>query len=117
MSTKKQASKNKRTTQANPESHAKQASRKKSTKPIVKAKPAKLSALKAAAKVLSETKDAMNCTQIIETMAAKGYWTSPGGKTPAATLYAAIIRHIAVKGDEAHFRKTGKGTFAATTTA
>jgi hypothetical protein len=117
MSTKKQASKNKRTTQASPESTAKQASHKKSTKPKVKGKPAKLSALKAAAKVLSETKDAMNCMQIIETMAAKGYWTSPGGKTPAATLYAAIIRHIAVKGDEARFRKTGKGTFAATTTA
>jgi hypothetical protein len=50
-------------------------------------------------------------------MAAKAYWTSPGGKTPAATLYAAIIRHIAVKGDEARFRKTGKGTFAATTMA
>jgi hypothetical protein len=114
MSAKKQAPKNRPTTPSKPETKAKQASRRESTKPTAKGKPAKLSALKAAAKVLSETKAAMNCTQIIETMAAKGYWTSPGGKTPAATLYAAIIRHIATKGGEARFQKTGKGIFAAT---
>jgi hypothetical protein len=27
---------------------------------------------------------------MIEAMAAKRYWTSPGGKTPAATLYTAV---------------------------
>ena len=32
----------------------------------------------------------MNCQEMIEAMAAKGYWKSPGGKTPAATLYSAI---------------------------
>jgi hypothetical protein len=55
----------------------------------------------------------MNCGQLIEAMAAKGYWTSPKGKTPAATLYAALVRHIAVQGEEARFQKTGRGTFAA----
>jgi hypothetical protein len=54
---------------------------------------------------------------MIEKMATKGYWTSPGGKTPASTLYAAIIRHIAIQGDEAVFQKTGKGTFAVTNKA
>jgi hypothetical protein len=66
-------------------------------------KPKKLSALDAAAKVLEEAGEPMNAKQMIDAMAAKGYWTSPGGKTPHATLYAAILR----------FRKTTKGHFAA----
>jgi hypothetical protein len=53
--------------------------------------PAKrLSALDAAALVLAETGQAMTCPQMIAAMAQKGYWTSPGGKTPAATLYTVI---------------------------
>jgi hypothetical protein len=36
-------------------------------------------------------------TRLIETMAAKKLWTSPGGKTPAATLYSAIIREITLR--------------------
>jgi hypothetical protein len=32
----------------------------------------------------------MNCKEMIEAMAAKGYWTTPGGKTPHATLYTAV---------------------------
>ena len=32
----------------------------------------------------------MTCAAMIEAMAAKGYWTSPGGKTPASTLYTAV---------------------------
>jgi hypothetical protein len=47
----------------------------------------KLSAIAAAARVLSETGRAMTCPELIEAMAAKRYWTSPGGKTPASTLY------------------------------
>ncbi len=58
----------------------------------------KLSALDAAAKVLQEAGGPLNCTQLIDTMAAKGYWSSPAGKTPAATLYAAIVREIKTKG-------------------
>src|SRR5262249_31494051 len=50
----------------------------------------KMSALDAAAKVLSETDQAMNCQELIQAMAEKGLWTSPGGKTPSATLYSAI---------------------------
>ena len=53
-------------------------------------KAKKLSALDAAAKVLAETGQAMTCPALIEAMAAKGYWTSPGGKTPASTLYTAV---------------------------
>ncbi|HSG73399.1 MAG TPA: HTH domain-containing protein [Planctomycetaceae bacterium] len=72
----------------------------------------KLSALDAAAKVLGESNEPLNAKQMIEQMAAKKYWTSPGGKTPHATLYAAILREINVKGKDARFQKTDRGHFA-----
>ena len=80
-----------------------------------KANPAtKLSAIAAAARVLSETGQAMTCPELIEAMAAKGYWTSPGGRTPASTLYASIFQEIKSKGKDSRFRKTERGKFAAT---
>jgi hypothetical protein len=79
--------------------------------------PKKLSAIDAAAKVLAETGEAMNCVSLIEAMATKGYWTSPGGKTPHATLYSAILREVATKGKEARFVKTERGKFVANATA
>ena len=45
-------------------------------------------------------------------MADKGYWSSPGGKTPHATLYSAILREIQAKGDQARFVKAERGKFA-----
>ena len=45
-----------------------------------------MSCLNAAAKVLAEKGEPMTCKEMIEAMAAKGYWTTPGGKTPHATL-------------------------------
>jgi hypothetical protein len=81
-----------------------------------KAKPpkeTKVSAIDAAAQVLANSKEAMNCKEMIEAMAKKALWTSPGGKTPHATLYSAIIREIALKGKEARFVKTERGKFAA----
>jgi hypothetical protein len=72
-----------------------------------------LSALDAAAKVLAETGTALTCQELIQVMAAKGYWTSPAGKTPAATLYAAILKEVKTKGAEARFQKTAPGKFAA----
>ncbi len=88
----------------------------KAAKPA-KAKPStksdgKLSCLDAAAKVLGESKEPMTTKEMIEAMAAKKYWTSPGGKTPAATLYSAILREINAKGKEARFKKTERGHFA-----
>lgn len=79
-------------------------------------KPKKLSALDAAARVLQESGQPMSARELVEAMASKGYWTSPGGRTPAATLYAAITREIASKGATSRFRKTDKGRFASTTT-
>jgi hypothetical protein len=75
------------------------------------AKPKKLSAIDAAAKVLGETGQSMRCPEMIEAMAKKGYWKSPGGKTPAETLYAAILKEIATKGKESRFVKIDRGQF------
>jgi hypothetical protein len=75
-------------------------------------KEQKTSALSAAAQVLQETGQGLTCPELIAQMAAKGYWTSPQGKTPAATLYAALTREIKLKGAAARFLKTGPGTFA-----
>ena len=73
----------------------------------------KLSAIDAAAKVLADSGKTMNCKELIETMAEKKLWTSPGGKTPQATLYSAILREITTKGKDARFKKTERGQFAA----
>jgi hypothetical protein len=87
--------------------------------PAKKAKPAgngtakKLSALDAAAQVLAASKEPMNAKEMIDAMAKKGLWTSPGGATPHATLYSAILREVNAKGKEARFKKTDRGHFAA----
>src|SRR5262245_23435889 len=74
--------------------------------------PKRLSAIDAAAKVLTDTGTPMNCQELIAAMAAKKLWTSPGGKTPHATLYSAILREIGTKGKDARFKKTERGKFA-----
>jgi hypothetical protein len=71
----------------------------------------KLCALDAAVKVLGETDRAMNCQELIAAMAARGYWRSPKGRTPASTLYASILRELQTKGVHARFRKTERGKF------
>ena len=65
----------------------------------------KPSALDAAAKVLGETKKALSTQELIEAMQTRGYWRSPKGKTPAATLYAALTREIKTKGKQACFQR------------
>jgi hypothetical protein len=75
-------------------------------------KDQKLSAIDAAARVLAEAGTPMTCPEMIDAMAAKGYWTSPGGKTPAATLSSAILRELTTKGVQARFVKTQRGKFA-----
>lgn len=74
----------------------------------------KLSCVGAALKVLAESGQPLNTKEMIEAMEAKGYWTSPGGKTPHATLYSAILRDLAA-GDRARFVKTERGRFASRT--
>jgi len=91
----------------------KTATKAKATKPKT-AKPPKdkkVSALDAAAQVLANASEPMNCVQMIEAMTKKGLWSSPKGKTPQATLYSAILREINTKGKEARFKKTERGLF------
>jgi hypothetical protein len=76
------------------------------------ARPAKHSALEAAVRLLGETGQAMNCQEMIAAMVAKGYWTSPGGKTPSATLYTSILKELTTKGAESRFVKVDRGRFA-----
>ncbi len=95
----------------------KKAAKKKTSVKASRAKPAKkadgkLSAISAAAKVLGETKKALNCKGLVEAMADKGYWQSPGGQTPDRTLYSAISREINNKGKDARFNKADRGQFA-----
>lgn len=75
--------------------------------------PKKLSALSAAARVLAESDEPLSVKQMVEQMSEKGYWSSPGGKTPHATLYSAILREIAGKGELSRFVKTERGRFIA----
>ena len=90
----------------------KQATKKaKAAKPAAAPKADKpMSGLDAAAKVLADAKEPMNAKTMVETMLAKGMWQT-GGKTPQATIYAAIIREIAAKGKDARFKKTDRGLF------
>jgi hypothetical protein len=73
-------------------------------------KDGKMSGLDAAAKVLTEAGEPLNTKTMVERAIEKGYWTT-NGKTPAATIYAAIIREIAVKGSAARFAKADRGMF------
>jgi hypothetical protein len=61
--------------------------------------------------VLEEKGQPMSCPEMIAAMVAKGYWTSPAGKTPQATLHSAISRKIGTKGKESRFQKTECGRF------
>jgi hypothetical protein len=56
----------------------------------------------------------MTCQEMIAAMGAKGYWSSPKGLTPAATLYSALLREINKKSAESRFAKTERGKFART---
>lgn len=73
----------------------------------------RLSALDAAFTLLSGSESPMSAKDLVAAAAARGLWSSPGGKTPEATLYAAILREINAKGDKSRFKKTARGLFAA----
>jgi HB1, ASXL, restriction endonuclease HTH domain len=71
----------------------KKATRKQAAKkqaPAKKATKKKLSQMAAAGKVLATAKKPMNCREMVEAMARNRLWSSPSGKTPDATLYAAV---------------------------
>jgi hypothetical protein len=71
---------------------------------------AKRGGLNAAVRVLEEAGEPLNCSTIVERMLQNGYWAT-GGKTPAATINAAITREIKTKGELSRFRKVQRGLF------
>ena len=87
----------------------KKASSKKTTRAA--AKPKRSSVLEAAVTVLAATAPkAMSCGEMIKAIMKRRLW-STDGKTPAATLYSAILREIQKKGKQARFEKTERGRF------
>jgi len=85
------------------------ATKKASTAKAEALKP--LSQMQAAIQVLRRARKPMSCKEMVEAMQAKGLWSSPGGKTPEATLYASILRDLR-KGDDARFAKAAPGRFS-----
>lgn len=106
--TKKKTSK--KTTRKQP---VRKASASKATKATTAKKPVaqkRLSLLDAAVTILAESKEPMSCKDMVERAIAKKLW-STSGKTPHATLHAAISREIATKGKTSRFEKTDRGRF------
>jgi hypothetical protein len=95
---------------------AKAAGRAKTAKAATRSKSggekpkARTGILDAAAQILAKAKEPMGCKDIVEQAIAKKLW-STSGKTPSATLYAAIIREISKKGKDARFEKVDRGRF------
>lgn len=93
-------------TKATPKAKTTKSAKAKVTKPDAK----KMSQVGAALAVLAKAGEPMNCKAMVEAMAKQGLWTSPGGATPDATLYAAILRDLK-KGKDARFAKVDRGQF------
>ncbi len=104
----------KKTAKKNGTAKAKKSAGKKASTPKVseQAKPKRVSAIDAAAEVLQKRGEPMNARDLIAAMTKQGLWTSPNGKTPHATLYAAMLREISAKGGKARFKKVDRGLFA-----
>lgn len=99
---------NKKTTQT-------EAKAKKATSANGQARKAdkKLSQIDAAVEVLRKAGEPKTCRAMVEAISAKGLWTSPAGKTPATTLYAAKYTHAVSKRlqcSELGFRPCSKPT-------
>lgn len=84
------------------------APRKRSTPKPQKSK--KASGLDIAAQILKASDQPMRCRDIVQRMIDDGLWKT-NGKTPHATIYAAMLREIQTKGEQARFKKTGRGLF------
>lgn len=77
----------------------------------------RLGALDAAVEVLAalpskEAATGLTAIELIERMRRARLWTSPAGKTPHATLYAAIIREMAQRRSDSRFKRVAPGRFA-----
>lgn len=85
------------------------------TKKATAKRRASPSGLDLAAKVLADAGEPLGTKEIAKRVIAAGWKTK--GKTPHATLYAAVSREITVKGSASRFAKAGRGLFKATAKA
>lgn len=70
-----------------------------------------MSMLQAAYTILKARTTPMNVKELIEAMASRKLWKSPGGATPHATLAAAMGTEIKNKGKDSRFKKVAPGQF------
>ena len=84
-------------------------------KAAVRAARPQMTCLDAAFKVLLGWAEGRDAKQIVKEAAEKGWWKSPLGVTPWATVYAGMIREIAEKGENSRFLRAPnkKGSFIA----
>lgn len=87
-----------------PTGDAQDAARTPKAKKRAKRADGKMSGIDAAAKVLEEAGTPMTTREMFDAMHIKGYWTSDA-PTPYNTLYSAILREIATKGEASRFAK------------
>ena len=74
-----------------------------------------MSLLDAAAQLLAGSKEPMSCQTMVNIALTQGLWAPKReGKTPANTLYSAILREIKIKGADSRFEKVARGKFALT---
>ncbi len=110
------AAKSRRVRVAKPARSTTEGKRSAATKPVKKSatprsKRSGMSGLDAAAKVLAGSREPMRCADLTEAILKRGLWSTKG-KTPAATLNAAMLREMKDKGRASRFRKAGRGLFA-----
>ena len=73
----------------------------------------RMSLLDAAAHLLAGSKEPMSCQTMVNIALAQGLWAPKReGKTPANTLYSAILREVKTKGADSRFEKVARGKFA-----
>ena len=87
----------------------------KTKKDAARAERPGMTCLDAAFKVLLGWAEGRDAKQIVKEAAEKGWWKSPLGVTPWATVYAGMIREIASKGENSRFLRdpNKKGSFIA----
>jgi hypothetical protein len=102
--TKPKATKRTRASVAQPDAATAPEASTTTTKPI--------SGLEAAATILRDAGEPLDVKTIVARMLERSLWTT-AGKTPAATIYSAIIREIRAKGSSSRFLKADRGRFAA----
>lgn len=77
----------------------------------VRAPAGSMTMLDAAVRMLREARRPMRLVDLYMEMSSRGYWSSPRGRTPWATLSAAIGTEIRQRGPQSRFVKVDHGLY------